>query len=569
VVALAARTVTVTATVAATAVTVEACGGGPGVERGFGSRQLLNLRDSTFTFNGSYGNLVYYSTTVEGVSENATSYFSIDAETGQVVSFGSSFPSIVPPTPPRFVCSVTSSSTSTHPALVITDSVSGAQTTIDDYDSSLPGCPMTPDEPLVVWRYDDANHLTLWTGPFAALQQVPLPLLIDQIVAWGTKSTTVLAATADAPGAHGLYGMDMTTFAVTNLVPAATGVVDWATGAAPAGSLMSTSLVVPGILALQPISFFDHYIYSRAMSDGGTTLFAGPYPDGPATELGLFPVTKMIQSIGIYPPPLAVWGGYWPDPAWRVPGGGAGDTLYYWQDASRRLFPCPLPAGSPWMSGMAATDRSRVLFQPANNTGSAITSGPLVMVSFDPAGGGGNCTTLASADVTAAAFSPDGGSMFWLSSPPTGDATLWAAAGDGSAPRPIGTGPIYASYPPHFVSATELELTLGGDLAWVDLRDDPVRMHYVAEQVWGASIDFGDWLIADYDLSGQDGTGRLALVDRTTGDKRLISPEVASFESLGSYPPSPPVQILYLVRGRNPSPQDGIWIATITDTDLQ
>jgi hypothetical protein len=569
VVALAARTVTVTATVAATAVTVEACGGGPGVERGFGSRQLLNLRDSTFTFNGSYGNLVYYSTTVEGVSENATSYFSIDAETGQVVSFGSSFPSIVPPTPPRFVCSVTSSSTSTHPALVITDSVSGAQTTIDDYDSSLPGCPMTPDEPLVVWRYDDANHLTLWTGPFAALQQVPLPLLIDQIVAWGTKSTTVLAATADAPGAHGLYGMDMTTFAVTNLVPAATGVVDWATGAAPAGSLMSTSLVVPGILALQPISFFDHYIYSRAMSDGGTTLFAGPYPDGPATELGLFPLTKMIQPIGIYPTPLAAWGGYWPDPAWRVPGGGAGDTLYYWQDASRRLFPCPLPAGSPWMSGMAATDRSRVLFQPANNTGSAITSGPLVMVSFDPAGGGGNCTTLASADVTAAAFSPDGGSMFWLSSPPTGDATLWAAAGDGSAPRPIGTGPIYASYPPHFVSATELELTLGGDLAWVDLRDDPVRMHYVAEQVWGASIDFGDWLIADYDLSGQDGTGRLALVDRTTGDKRLISPEVASFESLGSYPPSPPVQILYLVRGRNPSPQDGIWIATITDTDLQ
>lgn len=556
------------AAVAVAAATVEACSGGPGLERGFGSRQLVNLRDSSFTFNGSYDNLVYYSTTAPGASGNTTSYFSIDVGTGQVVSFGSSFPSIVPPTPPRFICEVTSSSQSTYPTLTITDTASGAQTTIDDYDTALPGCPLTPDQALVIWRYDDAGHLTLWTGPFAALQQAPLPLLIDQIVEWGTKSTTVLGATADAPGAHGLYSVDMTTFAVATVVPAATGLVDWATGATPAGSLTSSSLVVPGILSLQTISFFDHYIYSRAMSDGGTTLFAGPYPDGPATELGLFPLTKMIQPIGIYPTPLAAWGGYWPDPAWRVPGGGTGDTLYYWHDASRRLIPCPLPAGSPWMSAMAAPGRSRVMFQPLNDTGASITSGPLVMVELDPAGGGGSCTTLASADVTAAAFSPDGGSMFWLSSPPTGDATLWASAGDGSAPRPIGTGPIYASYPPHFVSTTELELTLGGDLAWVDLRDDPVRMHYVAEQVWGASIDFGDWLVADYDLSGQDGTGRLALVDRTTGDKRLISPEVASFESLGSYPPSPPVQIAYLVRGRNPSPQDGIWIATITDADL-
>jgi hypothetical protein len=29
------------------------------------------------------------------------------------------------------------------------------------------------------------------------------------------------------------------------------------------------------------------------------------------------------------------------------------------------------------------------------------------------------------------------------------------------------------------------------------------------------------------------------------------------------------VRVIYLVRGRNPSPQDGIWIATIQPGDLQ
>jgi hypothetical protein len=302
------------------------------------------------------------------------------------------------------------------------------------------------------------------------------------------------------------------------------------------------------------------------MGDGSVTVFAGPFSSGP-TELALFPLPQAgdIQSVAIYPAPLSN-GTIWADPAWHLLGTAA-DTIDYWHDATRELVTCSLPAKSPFLSGMADPGQQRVMFQPYNSLGSTIKSGPLELLSLDPATPG--CTSVATADVTAAAFSPDGASMFWLSSPPTGDATLWTAAGDGSAPRIIGSGPIYPDYPPKFVADTEIEFTLGGDLAWIDLRDNPVRMHYIAEQVWGASIDFGDWLVADYDISGQDATGNLALINRTSGNKRLISPEVAAFDWVGGYPPKPPIPVVYLVRGRNPSPQDGIWVAVINATDLQ
>ena len=553
-------------TLAAAAGIGAACTGSPPVERGFGSRQLVNLRDSSFTFNGSYGSLVYYSTG-GGSSSASASYFSVDTVSGKVMSYGSSFPSIVPPTPSGFSCEIDLDSTSASPHFVITNTASGTAFIIDDYVTSLPSCPDTADEPLVVWRRDDQSHLTLWTGPFAALTQVPLSLAIDQLVSWGTSSATVLAATPDAPDARGLYTIDMTTFATATVVPPATGSDAWAAGANATGSLASASLASLQTLSFQIVSLVDRYIYPRTMSDSGTTMFVGPFPSGAPSELALYsiPPGTLIDGINVLPTPLSA-GTSWLDPAWRLEGGTT-NAIAYWHDATQRLITCPLPAGASWMQGMMAPGRSQVLFQPYNSYGAPIMSGPLELVSFDDAGGG-TCTPIATADVTEASFSPDGSAMFWLSSPATGDATLWAAASDGSAPRMIGSGPIDASSPPHFVTTTEIELTLGGDLAWIDLRDDPVKMHYIAEQVWGASIDFGDWLLADYDLSGQDGTGRLAVIERASGNKKLVSPEVADFDAVGSYPPQLPFEVVYLVRGRNPSPQDGIWVATITDADL-
>jgi hypothetical protein len=90
----------------------------------------------------------------------------------------------------------------------------------------------------------------------------------------------------------------------------------------------------------------------------------------------------------------------------------------------------------------------------------------------------------------------------------------------------------------------------------------------------------GGWLITGYEYSTQAGTATVGLVNRNTGEKRPISPDVSQFIVLagrhgadgGLFPDSTAVgalTVVYVVRGRNPSPQDGIWSATISTADLQ
>ena len=93
--------------------------------------------------------------------------------------------------------------------------------------------------------------------------------------------------------------------------------------------------------------------------------------------------------------------------------------------------------------------------------------------------------------------------------------------------------------------------------------------------MFGDVIGLGRWLITGHDYSDQDDTGHLALINRDSGETREISPAVAAYT-----PPDVPsdgrlrelpdaVRVVYLVRGRNPSSQDGLWMATIPTADLQ
>jgi hypothetical protein len=174
--------------------------------------------------------------------------------------------------------------------------------------------------------------------------------------------------------------------------------------------------------------------------------------------------------------------------------------------------------------------------------------------------------------------------MFWLVQPATGDTQLWVAAGDGSQAHMIGAGLMQNV---HFVvpGEAQLELILNGDLVWLDLHESAVQLHYIAEKVFEEIYDIGvgGWLITGYEYSTQAGTATVGLVNRNTGEKRAISPDVAQFMVLsdttgadgGLFPDSPGAgmtgvfTVVYVVRGRNPSPQDGIWSATITTADLQ
>ena len=148
----------------------------------------------------------------------------------------------------------------------------------------------------------------------------------------------------------------------------------------------------------------------------------------------------------------------------------------------------------------------------------------------------------------------------------------------------IGSGEIYET---HFIDdgGARLEMILGGELSWLDLHDAAGTLHHVAEQVHGAIYDItgGHWLIMGYQWSSTDGTGTLAVINRDDGEVRPISQSVSQYEVLidgvssdgglvspfGDAGVGTEFVVVYVVRGRNPSPQDGIWRATISPSELQ
>ncbi|HVU91216.1 MAG TPA: hypothetical protein VHC23_03215, partial [Jatrophihabitans sp.] len=477
---------------------------------------------------------------------------------------------------------------STSEVLHVVDQATGAATDVPDI-ITYARCPAADGNLVAIVRGADGD-LVLATGPLTDLQQQPLPVVVSQVGWWAFDAAgeltglVVWGALPSAPGEIGLYTVDLASGALTTDIPAVPASAAWAPGATPSGSLQSTS-VADTLAAV--VQFAGYYLYPRAMSDGGTTVFAGPFASGAASELALFQVPDgLAVPIPAVVSPSASLGGYGPLATklitWQLdPVDGPG-TLLVWDDGSRRLTTCAASPGG-FLVGTESPDGTKTLFaMPQQNNLQYQGSGPLLLFSSPGAAGTDGCTTLVDADVVTAGFSPDGGFMYWLVQPAAGEGQLWVAAGDGSGAHMIGTGVLQNI---HFLaSGAQLEMILDGDLVWMDLHDATVNLHYVAEQVYDLIYDLRDgWLIAGYDYSSQDTNGTLGLVNRNTGEKRPISLEVSQFivqaegvgadggivDSLSDASVGTELAVVYMVRGRNPSAQDGIWTATITAADLQ
>ncbi|HTB60768.1 MAG TPA: hypothetical protein VLC06_23015 [Polyangia bacterium] len=573
-----------------------ACGGGQPAARGFGSTEIEPIRDSTLVLEGENGpGVVIYGTGGPGGGVPASAnYWTLNLSTGAVQSYGSQFPpspsssSSPPPSPYACALEIGDGSAATYTLQIVDDST-GTQTEIANV-VSYAQCP-GPDAALVAFVVDASGNTVLSTGPFTQLAPVPLPLQVSGVDWWSfdpvtnaPTAVTVQAALPAAPGEIGVYTIELGSQAITPDVPAVPTSVAWATGAIQAGSLQSTAVAVSTEPVLQ---VGDHYVYPRVMSDAGTTLFAGPFLSGAASELALFqipPGTLPPTPYGVFSTPSAT--GYFQSFSnvivWQL-GGAAGATsdLMAWDDASQQMIACP-SAPQANLAGVRSSDGNRVLFVTPQGCCQYLGSGPLSLATLaNGMGAADSCTLLVASNVVTAAFSPDGSAMFWLIQPPTGEMQLWVAAGDGSGARMIGAGLMQNV---HFVvpGAAQLELILDGDLVWLDPHDSTVQLHYVAEQVFEEIYDIGvgGWLITGYDYSTQDATATVGLVNRNTGDKRLISPDVVQFLVLsdktgadGGLAPDASsagaLTVVYTVRGRNPSPQDGIWSATISTADLQ
>jgi len=565
------------------------CGGGQPPARGFGSTQLQPIRDSTLVLEGEGepGVLIYGTGGPGGGAPASANYWTLNLSTGAVQDYGSQyppFPSSTPTPPSPYTCTAAFSAGSSTSTLQIVDNDTGAETDIDVL--SFAQCP-GPDGNLVA-VVPGPSGFQLSMGPFTQLVPVPLALQIDGVYWWdvdpatnGPTAVTVQASSPSAPDDIGVYTVDLSSLAITEDIPPVPASVAWASGATPAGSLESKAVTLA-----QPLRLGDHYLYARAMSDGGFTEFAGPYASGTPSDLALFQISPdgmLGWPQGVFRTPSPD-GSYQSAPlmvTWQLTtGAGTGGEVLVWDDANRQMIDCPSSATAK-LAGVRSSDGSKVLFVTLQSCCQYLGSGPLSLLTLGNGQGNASCTLLAASNVVTAAFSPDGSAMYWLLQPATGDTQLWVAAGDGSGAHMIGAGLMQNV---HFVvpGDAQLELILNGDLVWLDLHESAVQLHYIAEKVFEEIYDIGvgGWLITGYQYSTQAGTATVGLVNRITGEKRAISPDVSQFIVLaerpgadgGLLPDSTAVSaltVVYVVRGRNPSPQDGIWSATITTADLQ
>jgi hypothetical protein len=590
----------------AAAAALAACGGSQPVARGYGSTELEPIRDSTIFLSGLHdNNVVAYST--ELYAGGFVNWWTLDLTTGAVQSYGTSLPpfangpsssttstlvptTMPPTTPSPFTCTYDFSDgdpTGTF-TLKIVDTTTNVETDIHDVvTSTCPGADGTLDAFIL-----NANGgIELQTGPYTQLMPAQLTVGVLAVLSWTgdgvnpPTSATVVAAPVTAPNQYEIDSIDLAPYYdVTVLVPGIPVSAAWAAGATPVGSLQSTS-VAGSASSIQLVD--GHFIYARSMSDGGTTLFAGPFSSG-ASELALFeipPGTPLPMPTRLYPssatpgPPKRVLF------TWTLDGAAeAASNVVVWDDTDLALAACPKVAGED-LQGVLSTDGSKALFSvPQSVDGYYGQSGPLDLLTLGAPGGAASCQQLVASDVVTAAFSPDAQFIFWLTQPPTGQSQLWIAASDGTGARMIGSGEISAA---HFIGdgGARLEMILGGELDWMDLHDATGALHHVAEQVHGSIYDIlgGHWLIMGYQWNATDGTATLALINRDDGTVRPISPSVTDYEVLvqeigadgGAVDPFGDAGVgveyivVYVVRGRNPSPQDGIWRATITQADLQ
>jgi hypothetical protein len=455
-------------------------------------------------------------------------------------------------------------------------------TGIEQVYTTWPSCPTDDDPTLLVWRYETADSYSLWMGPFTYLVQAPLSIVVRQVLWREAGATLVSGSSSGATDSLGVFSIaDQDPSVATELIPATLAGGAWSAGAMPSTTLTSSGLVWP--------SFFwegtpGNYGYMRRMTDDSQVMFVGPYANAGARELALFAIVPDSELTWLRITPYSYrYDGQVPlTTTWRsVEPGVPGSTFRIWHEPTARLVTCPWPDTEPPAAMRDPADENALFRRPADSlTALKPGSGLLLMVPDAP--DGNPCRVLATEDVWSAGFSPDGTAMFWLVEPPDAKATLWTAGRDGSAPREIGTGFIGGTFDrqdlaPHFVTGSQLELTLNyGDLVWIDVHDDPVRTHYITEQAFGRPINLGGWVVTGHAYSYQDANGSLALINRDSGENRPISPAVASYTSPdvnrwgtpGVFnEDGRPVRIVYLVRGRNPSPQDGLWIATITKDD--
>ena len=232
--------------IAALAAGSPACEDGAPVQRGFGSHQVAQFRDPTFSFYATQGDRVYYETEREAAGNGTATYWSLDIRHRRDPGPRHHQAGFQPPRPTtdRYHCEFESDANGLTGLFTITDTQSGMVTAIEQVYTTWPYCPTDDDPTMLVWRYETADSYSLWMGPFTYLVQAPLPIVVRQVLWRETGATLVSGSSSGAPDSLGVFSLaDADPSVATELIPATLAGGAWAAGATPSTALTSSGLL--------------------------------------------------------------------------------------------------------------------------------------------------------------------------------------------------------------------------------------------------------------------------------------------------------------------------------------
>ena len=163
---------------------------------------------------------MYFVTGRDELGGGAARYSEVDVTTGAIKDLGAAKPDLTPPVPPpgRYYCEYRLLADGTTRALSITDTDTAVETIIEGVPATRPYCPRDDDVQIHAWLKDSDGVWTLWSGPYTALEQVALPLLVKAALMFSSGASLVQAAWPDAPAAFGLFRLDETELTVSEIV---------------------------------------------------------------------------------------------------------------------------------------------------------------------------------------------------------------------------------------------------------------------------------------------------------------------------------------------------------------
>lgn len=412
---------------------------------------------------------------------------------------------------------------------------------------------------LTVLHAEPDRSLRLWAGPADALAVLSLPLEIggvgqDVDPAPGRRVLVLGRREAGAPAA--LYRLDVDTLRIDEVVPsrptdltslAAHGTPQWLTSADGVGVLGAQRMCAGGSRC------FIEVVRSRDAA------LSQPFRAG-APALGLTSIATSLAmaggggelllasdfSIAVEPSPAV------PVVAWAEPAGDGRQVLRTLDLETRAARSCPVPAGD-----------LRLVWRPRGHGVAIQVQQMRKAYLFVETDGPQPCAQMPGDRIGDLSYSSDGQRLAWAADgdPPA----LWLAAGDGSGAAPIverRQALLVFFRDDHRLTYARLSND-GFGLAWLDANARPPVEHALAEQVFGVpSFIDGRHFVQGTGVAAQDKNGTLQLIDFDTGAAETIDTAVLSYAV--AFPRGArETQVIYNVRGRDPSSHDGIWLARL------